>query len=141
MLTVQKLLKDIGADLPSIIQSDPFTLSSSALILFSKPCPSNPSHRKVLQNAFPGSVSAGSTLKAAVLKAQGHGRHPGKGAGIPCFPGRTHSLSPGLHCHPSRLKLGGWDVFVKSAQKSQEKRYPRVRAWLWVMLLSVLGHL
>lgn len=101
----QKLLKDIGADLPSIIQSDPFTLSSSALILFSKPCPSNPSHRRVLQNSFHGSVSAGSTLRAAVLKAQGHGRCPGKGSGIPCFPGRTHSLSPGLHSHLSPLKL------------------------------------
>lgn len=65
MQTVQKLLKDIGAHLPSIIQSDPLNLGSSALILFSKPSPSNPSHRKELQNAFRGSVSAGSTLKAA----------------------------------------------------------------------------
>lgn len=80
---MQKLLKDIGADLPSIIQSDPFTLSSSALLLFSKPSPSNPSHRKALQNAFHGSVSAGSTLKAAVLKAQGHGRVQGKELGFP----------------------------------------------------------
>lgn len=96
MQTVQKLLKDIGADLPSIIQSDPFTLSSSALILFSKPSPSNPSHRKALQNALHGSGSAGSTLKAPEQCVEGTRpwQRSGKGAGVPCFPGRTHSPSP-----------------------------------------------